>query len=93
MRLFHPQNRTQSERHARLFAAYEIAFTLVDFSAAILFIIGSILFFNEATVVAGTWMFLIGSVFFACKPTIRLAREIHYWRMGSLDKFGSHAGE
>ena len=31
---------------------------------------------------AGTWLFLVGSIFFAMKPTIRLWREFKLLRMG-----------
>ena len=36
MALFDPGNREKSPRHAALYAAYEIAFTFVDFAAAML---------------------------------------------------------
>ena len=45
--------------------------------------IGSILFFNEATTYLGTWLFLIGSVLFGMRPTIKLIREIAYLRVGN----------
>ncbi|MGF1562851.1 MAG: YrhK family protein [Geminicoccaceae bacterium] len=90
-RLFDPAHASRSARHARLYALYEILFTIADFSAAFLFIIGSILFFREQTVTLGTWMFLIGSVFFALKPSIRLAREVHYWRLGDVDLLAERA--
>ena len=48
--MFDPRTKHASLEHCRLYAAYEIAFTIVDFLAASLFVIGSILFFNEATV-------------------------------------------
>ncbi|WP_424931316.1 YrhK family protein [Amaricoccus macauensis] len=86
MGLFHPENRTRSKRNGEIYAAYEIAFTCVDFAAAILFVIGSILFFGDSTQTIGTWMFLIGSICFAAKPSLRLAREIHFWRIGKVDK-------
>ena len=75
--MFDPRTKHASPQHCRLYAAYEIAFTLVDFFAAFLFVIGSILFFNDSTVNAGTWLFLVGSIFFGLKPTIRLVREWH----------------
>ncbi|MGI9370373.1 MAG: YrhK family protein [Ruegeria sp.] len=78
--LFNPDNHTRSERHKKIYAYCELAYTVVDFSAAALFVIGSILFFNDATVFVGTWLFLIGSVFFGLRPTIKLFREIAYIR-------------
>lgn len=92
MRFFDPTTASRSPRHIRIYAAYEIAFTAVDFAAAFLFIIGSVLFFGEATVTLGTWMFLVGSICFALKPTIRLAREIHFWRIGDVDVLAKRAG-
>lgn len=85
MRLFDPNTRTSSPRNARIYAAYEVVYTAVDFAAALLFVIGSILFFGETTQAAGTWLFLLGSICFALKPTIRLAREIYYLRTGYID--------
>lgn len=91
MQLFHPATRSLSERHARIYAAYEIAHTLVDFAAAVLFVIGSALFFSEATTYVATWMFLIGSLCFALKPSLRLARELHYLRIGKLDELAARS--
>ncbi len=54
----------------------------MDFSAAILFLIGSIMFFYEAWVYAGTWMFTIGSVFFALRPMIKPLRELRLYKAG-----------
>lgn len=64
---------------------FEIAYTVVDFSAAICFIVGSIMFFSEAWLVLGTWLFLLGSILFACKPGIRLWREVHLFAKGNVD--------
>ncbi|PIE82820.1 MAG: N-acetyl-gamma-glutamyl-phosphate reductase [Candidatus Contendobacter odensis] len=85
MRLFDPDNRTRSTEHKRIFAIYEIAYAINDVLAALLFIIGSILFFNEKTTYAGTWLFLIGSVMFGLRPVIRLLRELKYMRMADYD--------
>jgi hypothetical protein len=46
----------QSRRHA----TYELAYTFVDFLAAILFVLGSIMFFSVACTYTGTWLFLVG---------------------------------
>lgn len=82
MRLFEPKSEAFKQTHAKLYALYELGYTLVDFLAAALFVVGSVLFFREATTPIGTWMFLIGSVFFGLKPTIRLIREIHLYQLG-----------
>jgi len=66
----------------RRYARFEIAYTLADFGAAFSFVIGSIFFFSERLMTAGTWLFLIGSILFAAKPSIRLIREIKLAAMG-----------
>lgn len=78
MKLFDPDNHKQSPAHKEVFMACEIAYTVVDFLAAALFVVGSILFFKEATTYVGTWLFLIGSVFFGLRPSIKLYRELRY---------------
>ncbi|MEJ2227795.1 MAG: YrhK family protein [Alphaproteobacteria bacterium] len=85
MKLFDPANRHRSNRHAEIWALYEIAHTLVDFTAASMFVIGSVLFFYPSTTYAGTWLFLIGSIFFGLKPTIRLVREIKLLSLGETE--------
>ena len=85
MPLFHHENRQKTEATRRVWARYEIAYTFVDFSAAFCFVVGSIMFFSEAWLIPGTWMFLIGSILFALKPTLRLVREIQLYRMGDTD--------
>ena len=93
MKLFDPRQKHASAKHAELYAAYELAFTIVDFAAALLFIIGSILFFRESTTYVGTWLFLIGSIFFGMKPTIRLIREWRLLEQGQVDELADRAGE
>lgn len=77
MKLFRTRRFDASPKHRSVYSAYEIAYSVIDLFAAVLFIVGSILFLDEATVYAGTWLFIIGSVFFAARPTVRLARELH----------------
>ncbi len=85
MPLFSPKNRSRTRQHEEIWAAYEIAHTAVDFGAALCFVLGSVAFFDAAWERAGVWLFLVGSVLFAAKPSLRLAREVHYWRMGKTD--------
>ncbi|MBT9386410.1 YrhK family protein [Pseudooceanicola sp. CBS1P-1] len=82
MKLFRHETRQLSEDSKRIYALFEIAHTCVDFGAALCFIIGSVFFFYESLMTPGTWLFLIGSVLFAAKPTLRLIREIKLYRMG-----------
>ncbi|MEY8840817.1 YrhK family protein [Cribrihabitans sp. XS_ASV171] len=74
-----------SPRQKRVYAMFELAYTIVDFTAATLFVIGSVMFFSESWQTAGTWMFLVGSICFAAKPTLRLAREVKLAAMGDMD--------
>ncbi|MBV0911490.1 YrhK family protein [Rhodobacteraceae bacterium ASV31] len=92
MPLFAPGNRTKSQAHRRLYALYEVVYTLVDMLAALCFVVGSIAFFFEAWKTFGTWNFLIGSVLFAAKPSLRLVRELHYLRVGPGRLAPAHDG-
>lgn len=85
MQMFHPDNRSLSPKHEQIYAAYEIWYTFVDFSAAAMFVVGSVFFFWKSTETLATWLFLIGSIFFALKPTIRLMREMHYMALGRYE--------
>lgn len=91
MAYFNPDNRTRTKRNRRLYAAYEIGYTAVDFAAALLFLTGSVLFYSEQTQTVATTMFVIGSFCFALKPTLRLVREIHYAAIGRLDDLAKRA--
>lgn len=53
-----------------------------DVLIALWFLVGSILFFWEATTVAATLCFLLGSVEFLARPAIRLVRLVHVRRIG-----------
>ena len=85
MRIFNPENHLRSAKHKRIYALAELAYTVVDISAATLFVVGSILFFSEDTTYLGTWLFLIGSILFGLRPTIKLVREVAYIRVGDYD--------
>ena len=82
MKLFRSRRFDASSRHRQVYSAYEIAYTSVDWLAAVLFTIGSIMFLYDDLMKAGTWLFIIGSVCFALRPSIRLARELHLARVG-----------
>jgi hypothetical protein len=91
MAYFNPENRTRTPRNRRLYAAYEIGYTAIDFAAALLFLVGSVLFYSQQTQTFATTMFVIGSICFALKPSLRLAREIHYAAIGDLDDLAERA--
>jgi hypothetical protein len=60
---------------------YEVLSIVNDILVAIWFLVGSILFFSEATTYAGTWLFVLGSVELLIRPMIRLARRVHLQRL------------
>ena len=60
---------------------YEVLSIVNDILVALWFIVGSILFFSDATTVAGTWCFLAGSVELLIRPVIRLTRRVHLARI------------
>ena len=82
MAFFNPQNRNRSDRTRKIYAVYEIAYTLVDFLAALLFLVGSAMFFYAELENPAIWCFVVGSAFFLMKPTIRVVREFHYLAIG-----------
>ncbi|MDF2232739.1 YrhK family protein [Albimonas sp. CAU 1670] len=92
MKLFEPGAKHATAQSRRIFAIYEIVYTCVDFGAALTFIIGSIMFFSDAWQIPGTWMFLVGSILFAVKPTLRLVREVHLYRHGEAAKLAQRLG-
>lgn len=60
----------------KLYAIFEILYTMVDFFAAVSFTIGSVIFLYPKLMHAATWFFIVGSLLFALKPTIRVIGEI-----------------
>lgn len=93
VRIFDPRARQVTSQQARRYAMFEVMHTTADFLAAMLFVIGSILFFSEQTKVAATFCFLIGSLFFAAKPSIRLVREVWLARLDKADELAGRAPE
>ena len=93
MRLFSHEARQRTADTRKVYAAYEIAHTAVDFAAAICFLTGSVLFLWTAYETEAIWLFIVGSGFFCLKPTLRLAREVQLWRMGQLDTLAKRIGD
>lgn len=60
---------------------YEVVSILNDVLIAVFFIVGSVLFFQESTATAGTWLFLLGSIELLVRPVIRLVRRVHLRRV------------
>ena len=84
MTIFALENATKSSETQRIYAYYELLHTLIDFFAALSFLIGSIMFFYQAWLVPGTWLFVIGSLLFAAKPTTRIVRELRLLAKGDV---------
>lgn len=81
--LFHRNLRNQSEQTRRIYARYELIYTAADFAASICFVIGSLLYFVDASQTLRVSFYLAGSLFFASKPALRLVREVRLMREGS----------
>lgn len=81
MRLLDPSLHDLTPRHLEVYWRYQIVRTAVDFGAALCFVIGSAFFFFTATAIAADWLFLVGSILFAVKPTIDVTRSAHLVRL------------
>jgi hypothetical protein len=90
MKIFQPKNNVESPEHERIYAIYEVWYTVVDFLAASLFLVGSVLFFWSSTQMPAIWMFVIGSICFALKPTLWLMRELSHLRMKKYGVVAQH---
>jgi len=64
-------------RLQRLQDLYAVAHLFVDFLAGITFTVGSVLFFWPAWETLAIWLFVIGSILFTVKPSVRLAHTLH----------------
>ncbi|HER35352.1 MAG: YrhK family protein [Halothiobacillaceae bacterium] len=60
---------------------YETAVLVNDFLIGLWFTLGSVAFLFPAYEAAGAWIFLIASVQYLVRPTIRLTRKIHMQRL------------
>ena len=85
MALFKPSNRRRYKNDKHAYALFELAYTAIDVTAAVLFMIGSVMFFSKDWQTAGTWCFLVGSICFALKPTLRIVREIRFYEDNDID--------
>ena len=92
MRLLDPHLADLTPSHAALFWRYQVVRTLVDFGAAMCFVVGSACFFFTSAATAADWLFLVGSLLFALKPTIDVARSAHLKRLpGQIHGPSHHA--
>lgn len=70
-----------SERHVEIYGRYEKLYNLIDFLAAVAFLIGSVLFFYPSRETSAIWLFVVGSILFAARPTVSVLREFHLARL------------
>ena len=81
MKLLDPTLHDLTPHHVEVYWRYQVVRTLVDFGAAVCFVIGSAFFFFVSTTSAADWLFLVGSILFALKPTIDVTRAAHLRRL------------
>lgn len=79
----HQWRNFETDQQSDVYGGYQKIYDLVDALAAIAFIVGSALFFSESTQTPATWLFLIGSIFFAIRPLIHVVRDFHMARLPS----------
>ncbi|HDY84461.1 hypothetical protein LCGC14_0584900 [marine sediment metagenome] len=60
---------------------YEVLSIVNDFFIAIWFLAGSIIFLYPSLEKVAAWLFIIGSVQFLIRPTIRLMAHLHLQRV------------
>jgi hypothetical protein len=80
-RLFDPRRPTATAHHRQVYGRYQKLYTVVEFLAAVAFVVGSVCFFSEDLTVQADWLFLIGSILFAVRPTVAVIREAHLARI------------
>ncbi len=83
MKLLHPLLNDLSPRHVEIYWRYQVVRTAVDFGAALCFVCGSVFFFYMSLSTAADWLFLVGSILFAVKPTIDMIRSVHLRRLAA----------
>jgi hypothetical protein len=90
--MFKYHDPAKTEQRKRIYAAFELWYTIVDVGAAVSFLTGSLLFLWEDTKTLGTYLFIGGSALFLLKPAIRLMRESKYAASGDIDTLAYRAG-
>jgi hypothetical protein len=80
-KLLHPDLERLTPRHVEVLWRYRVVRTSVDFGAALCFVAGSVCFFFASLTTPADWLFLVGSILFAIKPTIDLFASAHLRRL------------
>lgn len=60
---------------------YQLLYQINDIIIGLIFLIGSFLFFSEATTYYGIWLFVAGSVLMLVRPFISIIHHIHISRV------------
>src|SRR5579875_147904 len=81
MKILDPILNDLTPRHIEIYWRYQVVRTGVDFGAATCFVAGSACFFFTSLSTTADWLFLIGSVLFATKPTIDMVRSLQLRRL------------
>ncbi len=90
MKLLDPALNDLSPRHLEIYWRYQVVRTAVDFGAAVCFVVGSAFFFFVSLSTEADWLFLVGSILFAVKPTIDVIRSSHLNRLPGQPHGPSH---
>lgn len=56
---------------------YQLMYQINDIVIGLIFLIGSFLFFSEATTYYGTWLFVAGSILMLIRPFIAITHHFH----------------
>jgi hypothetical protein len=80
-RMFEDGLANRSHRHREVWRWYQIAYDVNDLCAGALFVVGSLLFYDESQQVAATTLFVIGSLAFCVRPLIHVLRDFHLTRL------------
>lgn len=67
----------QIQASDRITAIYKALYQFIDVVLGLVFLIGSILFFNSSTVTNGTILFVIGSIQMTIRPLIAFVHDLH----------------
>lgn len=81
VKLLDPLLSDLTPHHLAVYWQYQVVRTIVDFGAAACFVVGSAFFFFASLALEADWLFLVGSVLFALKPTIDVVRSMHLNRL------------
>lgn len=71
---------------------YQVFSIANDVLIGVWFLIGSFMFFSDALMTTGTWLFVIGSIEMLIRPVIRLIRHLHLQRFRGSSGVSADSG-